>query len=67
MTVMKEPGFKFNDADLIGYPVQVIFGAKSLENGLAEVKIRKTGEKMNIELDKVVDFVKNFREEELKY
>ncbi len=59
-------GFKFNDADLLGYPVQVIFGAKSLENGVAEVKIRKTGEKMNLKLDEVVEFVKNFREKELE-
>jgi len=59
-------GFKFNDADLVGYPVQVIFGAKSLENGVAEIKIRKTGEKLNKKLDEVVDFVRNYKEEELK-
>ena len=59
-------GFKFNDADLVGYPVQVIFGAKSLENGVAEIKIRKTGEKVNIKLDEVIDFVKNYKEQELK-
>jgi len=59
-------GFKFNDADLVGYPIQVIFGAKSLDNGVAEIKIRKTGEKVNIKLDEVVDFVKNYKEQELK-
>lgn len=59
-------GFKFNDADLIGYPVQIAFGQKSLDNGVAEVKIRKTGVKQEIEISKVVDFVKKFKEDELK-
>jgi prolyl-tRNA synthetase len=42
------PGFKFNDADLIGIPLQVIVGEKNLKNGNIEVKIRKTGERMLI-------------------
>lgn len=58
-------GFKFNDADLIGYPVQIAFGQKSLDNGVAEVKIRKTGEKAEIKLEEVVNFVRNFKEKEL--
>jgi prolyl-tRNA synthetase len=39
-------GVKFNDADLIGAPFQVIVGEKGLAEGLLEVKTRKTGEKM---------------------
>lgn len=58
-------GFKFNDADLIGYPVQIAFGQKSLDNGVAEVKIRKTGEKIEVKLEEVVNFVMNFKEKEL--
>lgn len=50
-------GFKFKDADLIGYPVQVIIGKKSLEKGVVEVKIRKSGEKMEIPLKEVSLFV----------
>jgi len=41
-------GVKFNDADLIGAPFQVIVGDKSLAEGLIEVKIRKSGEKLKI-------------------
>ncbi|MBI5179528.1 MAG: proline--tRNA ligase, partial [Nitrospinae bacterium] len=41
-------GFKFNDADLIGIPVQVIVGDKGLKNGEVEIKVRKTGERMNV-------------------
>jgi len=33
------PGFKFNDADLIGAPIRVTLGNKSLNNGGAEVSV----------------------------
>jgi prolyl-tRNA synthetase len=36
-------GVKFNDADLIGAPYQVIVGDKGLAEGLLEVKSRNTG------------------------
>ncbi len=58
-------GFKFNDADLIGYPVQVIIGGKSLEKGVVEVKIRKSGEKKEIPVAEVVKFVTEFKKGEL--
>jgi prolyl-tRNA synthetase len=38
-------GVKFNDADLIGAPYQVIVGDKGLAAGLLEVKTRRTGAK----------------------
>jgi prolyl-tRNA synthetase len=41
-------GVKFNDADLIGAPFQVIVGDKGLAEGLLEVKTRKTGEKIKL-------------------
>jgi prolyl-tRNA synthetase len=41
-------GVKFNDADLIGAPYQVIIGDKGLTEGLLEVKTRKTGAKTNL-------------------
>ncbi len=47
-------GFKFKDADLIGYPVQVVFGGRSVENGQAEVKFRASGEKVEMPLEDVV-------------
>ena len=37
-------GVKFNDADLIGYPVRVSVGKKTLSEGKIEVVIRRTGE-----------------------
>jgi prolyl-tRNA synthetase len=41
-------GVKFNDADLIGAPYQVIVGDKGLAEGLVEVKTRKTGVKTRL-------------------
>ena len=41
-------GVKFNDADLIGAPYQVIVGDKGLAEGLLEVKTRKTGVKTRL-------------------
>lgn len=38
-------GVKFNDADLIGLPLQVIVGKRGLEKGNIEYKIRRSGEK----------------------
>jgi len=37
-------GVKFNDADLIGIPVQVVIGDKSLKQGKIELKNRQTGD-----------------------
>jgi prolyl-tRNA synthetase len=39
-------GVKFNDADLIGAPFQVIVGDKGLAEGLLEIKMRNTGQKI---------------------
>ncbi|MBI1819570.1 MAG: proline--tRNA ligase [Nitrospirae bacterium] len=52
------PGVKFNDADLIGIPYQVILGEKNLAEGLVEVKIRKTGENQKVPLGEVPAFLK---------
>jgi prolyl-tRNA synthetase len=38
------PGEKFADADLIGCPIRVTVGKKSLEDGMVDVRDRQTGE-----------------------
>lgn len=48
------PGFKFKDAELIGIPVQVAVGPRTLKEGEAELKVRKTGDSRNIKLKEVV-------------
>lgn len=47
----ERPGVKFKDADLIGYPLRVVVGPKTLAEGKLEVKIRRTGEVQMLPLD----------------
>lgn len=53
-------GFKFNDADLIGIPVQIIIGEKKLKEGKVEIKLRQNDERQDVEISKVKDFLKDF-------
>ncbi|MGE5496463.1 MAG: proline--tRNA ligase [Syntrophothermus sp.] len=53
-----QAGFKFNDADLMGFPIQVIVGDKNLKDNKVEVKVRKTGERQLVELDKLYETIK---------
>jgi prolyl-tRNA synthetase len=48
-------GFKFNDADLLGMPVQIIVGEKNLKAGNIELKNRKSGNKIIIPLDNLLN------------
>ena len=52
------PGFKFKDAELIGVPIIVAVGPRTIKDEEAEVKVRKTGDSRNIKLKVVVNKVK---------
>jgi prolyl-tRNA synthetase len=51
-------GVKFNDADLVGYPVRVTVGSKGLANGQVELYMRRNGETVLVPLNNVVGAVK---------
>ncbi len=51
-------GTKFADMDLIGLPWQVVIGNKTIDTGMVEIKNRKSGEKQDIALAKVIDIVR---------
>ena len=55
-------GFKFNDADLLGMPIQVVVGERKLKENKCEVKIRKTGERFDVELIDLLTKVKELIE-----
>ena len=44
---IERPGVKFNDADLMGLPIQIIVGRKA-DKGIIEIKVRKTGEREEV-------------------
>jgi prolyl-tRNA synthetase len=47
-------GVKFADADLIGWPYQVVVGKRGLAEGIVEVKDRATGERITVPVDEIV-------------
>ncbi|RFF28727.1 MULTISPECIES: His/Gly/Thr/Pro-type tRNA ligase C-terminal domain-containing protein, partial [unclassified Wenzhouxiangella] len=50
------PGVMFADAELIGIPHQLVIGERGLDQGIVEYR-RRGGEKDEIALDQVIDFV----------
>ena len=45
---MTAPGVKFNDADLMGHPWQIIVGPRGAAAGKVELKRRATGERVEL-------------------
>lgn len=54
----ERPGVKFNDADLLGAPMQLVTGARGLKRGMVEAKDRRTGKKTELPLE---NFMEHFR------
>jgi prolyl-tRNA synthetase len=52
-------GVKLNDADLYGIPVQIIIGQKGLEKGVAEIKVRKSGEVVEVKLVELPNIIES--------
>ncbi len=44
----QRPGEKFADADLIGIPIRVTAGKKSLDDGAVDVRDRRSGEERRV-------------------
>jgi len=59
-------GVKFNDADLIGIPIQIIIGKTFKKEKKIEIKIRETGEKLQLDKNNVSFFMKNYFSEAYK-
>ncbi len=50
-------GVKFNDADLIGAPFQLVLGEKALAQGMIELKTRRNGTVARLAPDQVMAYV----------
>jgi prolyl-tRNA synthetase len=63
----ESPGVKFNDADLMGAPYQVIVGERNLEQGFVELRRRRDGEVKKVTAEEIIHIVKDlFGKEEKK-
>jgi prolyl-tRNA synthetase len=47
-------GVKFADADLIGYPVQLVVGKRGIDGGTVDLKARSTGQREKVPVDEGV-------------
>lgn len=61
----ESPGFKFADADLCGFPYRIVVG-KKVKEGKVELQSRHTGERWDMEIDKVIEEVKRLVDEDKK-
>jgi prolyl-tRNA synthetase len=59
----ERPGVKFNDMDLIGFPIRVVLGKRGLEAGEVELSLRKDGEKHLTPISEIVPAVQAMLEE----
>jgi prolyl-tRNA synthetase len=50
-------GVKFNDAELIGIPLQIVIGEKGLKKGILELKDRKTGKVIEVKKQELINKV----------
>ncbi len=53
------PGVKFNDADLIGVPLRLTVGQRSLKQGRVEMKLRHDDARVEVALEEVVSRVRS--------
>jgi prolyl-tRNA synthetase len=53
----ERPGVKFKDCDLLGIPIRVVVGPKTMDKGQAEVKERGSNEMKLIALDELAGYL----------
>ncbi|MDH3402862.1 MAG: proline--tRNA ligase [Acidobacteriota bacterium] len=59
----ERPGVKFKDADLIGFPVRVVVGARGLAEGKVEVSLRRDRERQLVDPGDAVALMRRLLEE----
>ncbi|MGB4670269.1 MAG: His/Gly/Thr/Pro-type tRNA ligase C-terminal domain-containing protein, partial [Bacillota bacterium] len=62
----ERPGVKFKDADLIGYPIRIVVGPKTLKSNQVEVKLRKSKETQMVDVESVAEYVTEIIRKELE-
>ncbi|MBE0359028.1 proline--tRNA ligase [Pseudoalteromonas aliena] len=54
----ERPGVMFNDMELIGVPFTLVIGERNLDENKVELKNRRTGEKLMIDIDTAINAIK---------
>ncbi|MGI3040256.1 proline--tRNA ligase [Shewanella algae] len=54
----ERPGVMFADMELLGLPHTIVIGDRNLDAGVYEYKNRRTGEKQEVPIAEIVDFIK---------
>jgi prolyl-tRNA synthetase len=61
----ERPGVKFKDMDLLGLPIRVVVGPKTLVKGQAEVRQRRFPKVSLVDLDRLFPYIKDLINQEL--
>jgi len=56
------PGFKFRDAELIGFPLAVVVSERKMKEGRVEVQVRRTGERLDLGVGEAIGGIKGLLE-----
>jgi len=56
----ESPGVRFKDADLIGIPIRLTISKKTLKDDKIELKVRRSGEVVLIDRDRVLDEIRKY-------
>ncbi|OHB70384.1 MAG: proline--tRNA ligase [Planctomycetes bacterium RBG_16_43_13] len=54
-------GVKFKDADLVGIPIRLTIGAKTLENGTVDIKLRNRKEQKSVKISSILEEVEKIK------
>ena len=57
------PGFKFNEWELRGAPMRIEVGPRDIENNKVVIKMRDLDDKVDVSLDKVVEYIRTALDE----
>ncbi|MFZ5451859.1 MAG: proline--tRNA ligase [Thermodesulfobacteriota bacterium] len=61
----ERPGVKFKDCDLLGIPLRVVIGPKTLAKGMAEVRHRRSGETIMVPLEGLLPYLQGHIRQEM--
>jgi len=59
----ERPGVKFNDMDLIGFPMRIVVGKRGVESGEIELSLRRDGERRSTPIAELVPAVQRMLDE----